>query len=294
MIPGLPIPPSIPLPRQRQLHFPEGFVVMGIINVTPDSFHAASRRRTVEEACVTALAMLESGASIVDVGGESTRPGAPPVSVEEELERVIPAIEAIRARTDAPISVDSRRAHVARAAMVAGADIINDVSGARDPAMFPVALEHDAALVLMHMRGEPATMQSDPAYEDVVAEVRDYLASRASLALESGLSSDRIILDPGIGFGKHAGHNRALIQSTGTFAELGFHLLLGISRKKIIGDLTGRGVEERLAGSLGAACAAVAGGATIIRTHDVPQTLDALTCFRAMSPGSRTEREVTR
>jgi dihydropteroate synthase len=254
---------------------------MGIINLTPDSFYPASRRTGLSAAVDTALAMEAEGASILDLGGESTRPGSDYVGEEEELERVLPALGAIRARSSLPISVDTRKASVARAALEAGADIVNDVSALmHDPGMAALAAASGAAVVLMHMRGSPKTMQEAPRYVDCAAEVRDFLAERAEAALAAGIAPERILLDPGIGFGKSLRDNLDLLSRLHMVAELGYPVVVGLSRKAMIGALTSR--EDRLAGSLGGACAALAAGASVFRVHDVAQTVDALAVFAAI------------
>ena len=269
------------LPRGRSLPLDCGPLVMGIVNVTPDSFYEPSRRVCAIRAAEAALAMEAEGAAIVDLGGESTRPGSAAVGETEELERVVPAVEAIRARSALPLSVDTRKAAVAAAALAAGADIVNDVSALGDAAMAGLVARSGAALVLMHMRGEPATMQEAPAYGDCAAEVAAYLEAAASRAAAAGVAREAIVLDPGIGFGKRLEDNLELIAHLGLVAELGFPVLVGLSRKSFVGALTGRDAEGRLAGSLGAACAAFAAGARIFRVHDVAATVDALAAFSA-------------
>jgi dihydropteroate synthase len=259
---------------------------MGIVNVTPDSFYPLSRCAGVPEAVEIALAMEGDGAAIVDLGGESTRPGSLPVGEDEELARVVPAIEAIRARSGLPISVDTRKAAVARAAFDAGADIVNDVSGLRhDPAMAALAAETGAAVILMHMQGEPATMQDAPRYADCAAEVRDFLASAATDAIAAGIAPASILVDPGIGFGKRTEDNLSILSSLGLLAALGYPIVVGLSRKAFVGALVGKSVESRLGGSLGAACAAYLGGALVFRVHDVGETVDALAAFAAVGGG---------
>jgi dihydropteroate synthase len=275
-------PRSLGLPLGRSLALDRGPLVMGIVNVTPDSFYARSRLRTALEAAEAALAMEAEGAALVDLGGESTRPGSEAVGEQEELERVIPAVEAIRARSSVPISVDTRKASVAAAAIAAGADIVNDISAlSYDPAMAALVARNGTAVVLMHMRGEPRTMQEDPSYADCAAEVASFLAEAAERALAAGIARDRIVLDPGIGFGKRLEDNLDLLARLGLVAALGYPVLVGLSRKRIVGALTGRGVDGRLAGSLGAACAAFEAGARIFRVHDVSETVDALAVFAA-------------
>ncbi len=289
------------LPNGRFLTL-EPFAVMAIVNVTPDSFYAPSRRGTAEAARDAGLLALENGADIIDIGGESTRPGSDPVSEAEELERVVPAVEALRAKTSAPISVDTKKTSVARAALEAGADIINDISAGTSPGMLETAARFDAGLVLMHMRGEPKTMQAgleagraaDAAasgaspvvpYTDCVAEVARYLAAAAQNARAAGIAPDSILLDPGIGFGKRLEDNLALISRLDELLEAGYPLLVGLSRKSFIGAITGRPPESRLAGSIGAALAAYARGARVFRVHDAAETRDALALFASASAG---------
>jgi dihydropteroate synthase len=277
--------PALALPRGRSLGLGAP-AVMGIVNVTPDSFYAASRRAGALAAAEAALAMEAEGAAIVDVGGESTRPGSEQVGEEEELERVVPAIEAIRARTDLPISVDTRKARVAAAALDAGADAVNDVAALRgDPGMAAAAAARGAAVILMHMRGDPKTMQEAPGYADCAAEVRDFLAAAALSAIAAGIAPGALALDPGIGFGKRLEDNLDLIARLGLLAALGYPIVVGLSRKSFVGALAGRTVDDRLPGSLGAACAARSRGAAIFRVHDVAATVDALRLFDASTAG---------
>jgi dihydropteroate synthase len=277
--------PALALPRGRFLALDRGPVIMGVINATPDSFYAPSRRRRASEAAEEALAMEAAGAAAVDLGGESTRPGSEYVSEAEELERVVPAVEAIRSRTDLVLSIDTRKAAVARAALDAGADIVNDVSALRgDPAMAGLAAEAGAAVVLMHMRGDPKTMQEGPSYADCVREVALFLSEAVASARAAGIAGDRIVVDPGIGFGKSLADNLALIGALCELVRLGYPVLVGLSRKSFVGLITGRDTEDRLSGSLGAACAAYLGGASIFRVHDVAQTVDALAVFAAAAP----------
>ncbi len=284
---------SLLLPGGRALAL-EPFCVMAIVNVTPDSFYAPSRRRALDEALAASLAAVAAGAAVIDLGGESTRPGAEYVGLEEELERVIPAVEALRRESAIPISVDTRKAEVARLALAAGADLVNDVSALGDPAMAGVAAAAGAGLVLMHMKGQPTTMQDAPSYDDCPAEVRDFLAAAASRALSAGVAPASIALDPGIGFGKRLEDNLALLSRLDVVAALGYPLLVGLSRKSFVGALTGRPPEGRLAGSLGAACAAHARGGRIFRVHDVAETRDALALYVASlsgHPGLETGRK---
>jgi dihydropteroate synthase len=255
---------------------------MGIVNVTPDSFYPPSRRRGHPLAAEAALAMEAEGAAIVDVGGESTRPGSEAVGEAEELDRVLPAVEAIRARSSIPISVDTRKSAVASAALAAGADIVNDISALRaDPAMARLVAESGAAVVLMHMKGSPETMQDAPSYADCAAEVAAFLADASRRALAAGIARASILVDPGIGFGKRREDNLELLARLDLLVALGFPVLVGLSRKAFVGAVTGRSAEDRLAGSLGAACAAYAAGALLFRVHDVAATVDALAAFGA-------------
>ena len=256
-------------------------VIMGIVNITPDSFFSASRRFDPQQAAQRALELLGEGADILDFGAESTRPGSEPVDPEEEKRRLIPAIRRFRQQSDAIISVDTRRADVARAALEEGADIINDIGALGDPGMAPAIAAAGAAVVLMHMRGDPATMQANPEYADCGAEVRDFLFDSARKALAAGIPRAGILLDPGIGFGKQLSHNVDLLRRLYLLTESDYPVLVGLSRKRFIGELTGKAVEERLAGSLGAACAAWMRGADIFRVHDVAATKDALNVFEA-------------
>ena len=273
--------------RQLDLSTP---CVMGVINLTPDSFSDGGRYmqrgRGGEEVdlgavLASAQAMLEAGAMILDVGGESTRPGASAVACAEELKRVMPVVERL-VELDTIVSVDTGKAEVAQAAVSAGAGLINDVTALRDPGMLPVLAASDAGLCLMHMRGEPRTMQEGPVYQDVVAEVAAFLLERSNQALAAGIAAERIVIDPGIGFGKTLEHNLTLLSSLGELRALGLPILVGISRKRSLGALTGRAVKDRLAAGLGAAVAAAANGAAIIRTHDVAATVDALAVAQAI------------
>ncbi len=274
---GNAMPPTKWLCGERSIDFAARPGVMGVLNVTPDSFSDGGRYTDVDAALRHALAMVEQGADIVDVGGESTRPGAEPVPAEEERSRVVPVIRALRSAWDGLISVDTRKASVARAALEAGADIVNDVSAMRhDAEMLQTVIAFGAGVVLMHMRGEPRTMQEQPAYRDVVTEVRDHLALRMEAAVAGGLDRGRICLDPGIGFGKTVEHNLDLLAGLPALGALGRPLLVGISRKSLLGALTGRSVEERGAAGLAAGVFAVLRGAHLLRVHDVKETCDAM------------------
>lgn len=272
------------LPRGRSLDL-EPFAIMAIVNVTPDSFYVPSRKRAALDARDAALAAAAAGAAIVDIGGESTRPGSEYVGLEEELDRVIPAIEAIRKESGIPISVDTRKAEVARASIEAGADIINDISAFSDPATAMVTAAAGAAVVLMHMKGEPKTMQESPDYDDCVREVVEFLKGAADRAIAAGIRRSAIALDPGIGFGKRLEDNLALLSKLNVLGSLGYPLLVGLSRKSFIGAISGRPSEGRLAGSLGAACASYERGARIFRVHDVAETHDALALYASSLAG---------
>ena len=249
---------------------------MGVLNVTPDSFSDGGRFASIEAAVAHALRMVDEGAGLIDVGGESTRPGAQAVGAEEEIRRVVPVIEALAARTKVPISIDTSKPAVMAAAVRAGASMINDVRALREPGALEAAAETEAAICLMHMQGEPRTMQADPRYGDVVAEVRDVLRERADACLASGIAKDRLVIDPGIGFGKRLEHNLALLAGLPALTGLGWPVLVGVSRKSMFATLLGRNVDERLAGGVAAATAAVLAGASIVRTHDVAATVDAV------------------
>jgi dihydropteroate synthase len=262
--------------RNRKLECGVRPAIMGILNVTPDSFSDGGRFTDTAAAVAAARQMVEDGADIIDVGGESTRPGAAAVDTAEELRRVIPVIEAIVTETDALVSVDTMKADVAREGMRHGAHIINDVSAlTHDAAMADVAGEFGAGVVLMHMQGSPRTMQSDPQYGDVVSEIRCYLEARVSTVVEAGLARETLAIDPGVGFGKTAEHNVLLVAHLAQFASLGQPVLVGLSRKRFLGMLTGAPVEDRLAGSLAGLACSVLHGAHIMRVHDVKESAQA-------------------
>jgi len=254
---------------------------MGIVNVTADSFSDGGQFLDLARAVAHGEQLAAEGADLVDVGGESTRPGAAPVPVEEELARVIPVVRALAAKGIA-VSVDTMKPEVMRAAAQAGCAMLNDVNGFRAPGAIEAAAASGVAVCAMHMRGTPATMQADPRYDDVVAEVRDFLAARARQFETAGVPRDRIVLDPGFGFGKNFAHNVALVKGLGAIAALGYPVLAGLSRKRMIGEITGRGVDDRVAGSVAAALAAVQNGASIVRVHDVKPTVDALRVWAAL------------
>ncbi len=260
--------------------------LMGIVNVTPDSFHAASRVASLEAAITTALDMWDAGADWVDVGGESTRPGAQPVPVSEEISRVIPVIEALRnKRPNGLISIDTRHVSVAAAALAAGANMINDVSGLRDPGMFDLVVKSKCAVCIMHMLGEPGNMQSNPQYEDVVKQVSENLISTARNLIQEGHPAYLIALDPGIGFGKTLEQNLALLEKSQPFrGDEGFSLLWGVSRKSVFRDLLSReSSDQRLSGTLGVAAHAMSQGVDILRVHDVPEHDDLLTVLSKLN-----------
>ncbi len=275
---------TVLLPRGRKLALPnvpgDLPLIMGIVNVNRDSFYEKSRAPDSDQAIAMALAMVRNGAHIIDFGAESTRPGSIEIEAREELARLLPVLSGFRAVSDAVVSVDTRHPEVAEAALSAGADIINDIEGLARPGMAGVIARARASAVIMHMRGTPATMQDNPEYTDCVGEVAAFLRASAVRALDAGISSQSIILDPGIGFGKLLDHNIALLKGIDRLAALGYPILIGASRKRLIGDITGRDVANRLPGSLGVALAAWRNGASILRVHDVVETLDALRCFR--------------
>jgi dihydropteroate synthase len=259
--------------------------VMGILNVTPDSFSDGGRFQSLEFAISRAEEMAADGADLIDVGGESTRPGSPVVPLEEELRRVMPALYALRGLGKA-LSVDTYKPEVMREAIIAGADMINDINGFRAPGAIAAVTDSDCGLCVMHMQSTPATMQQNPDYIDVVADVIAYLAERVDAMLAAGIDRKRICVDPGFGFGKTVEHNFALLRATGRIEqELGLPVLAGLSRKSMIGAVTGRPVGQRLAGSLAGALAAVAHGAKIVRVHDVAETVDALKVWHAATIG---------
>lgn len=252
-------------------------VIMGVVNVTPDSFSDGGHFYGVDDAVRQGLQLAAEGAGILDIGGESTRPGSDPVPAAEEMDRVIPVIERLAKQCDALISIDTNKAEVAKAAMNAGAHIINDITALMgDKDMASVAADTGAALVLMHMKGTPRTMQTDPVYDDVVAEVGRFLEEQAQVAMDAGVAREKIIIDPGIGFGKTVEHNLSLIGNLGKLAEMGYPVLLGASRKAFIGVLTGKPVEDRLWGTVGVHVVGAAMGADIVRVHDVAPLKDAL------------------
>ena len=255
--------------------------VMGILNVTADSFSDGGRFLPRDRAIAHGLALAADGADLVDVGGESTRPGAEPVPVEIELARVMPVVRAL-VREGVAVSVDTMKPEVMRQAAAAGCAMVNDVNAFRAEGAIAAVAASGVGLCAMHMKGTPATMQDDPRYDDVVAEVRDYLVGRARALEDAGVARGRIALDPGFGFGKSFAHNAALLAGLGRIADAGYPVLAGLSRKRMIGEITGRPVGERAAGSVAAALIAVQNGAKIVRVHDVRETVDALKVFEAL------------
>jgi len=277
------MPPS-PLMHQIHAAATSGRVlVMGILNVTPDSFSDGGRFDRVETAVAQARRMADEGADILDIGGESTRPGAASVDAAAEIIRVVPVIEAIRAESALPISIDTMKAEVMRAAVTAGATMINDVNALRAPDALQAVAVLDVPVCLMHMQGEPRTMQRAPHYEDVVKELLAFFRERIERCVEAGIERDRLIIDPGFGFGKTLDHNLRLLAELARFGELGLPLLAGISRKSMLGTLTGRArPDQRVAASVAAAVLAAERGARIVRVHDVAETVDAMRVLQAL------------
>ena len=264
--------------RDRTLTLDERTLVMGIVNVTPDSFSDGGMFRGADDAVRHGARLLDEGADMLDVGGESTRPGSEPVDVDEELRRVISVIEGLaKIAPETPLSVDTRKPEVARAALEAGARIVNDITAGRDGPMFEAVEPSGAGIVLMHMLGEPRTMQEDPRYDDVVAEVHGFLRERIEAAVFAGIPEERICIDPGIGFGKNVDHNLALIRAVAALRPLGATVMVGASRKRFIGTLTGADEPvDRVEGSLAVAVLASSLGADVVRVHDVAATVRAL------------------
>ena len=267
----------------RAWEFPRSPLIMGIVNVTPDSFSDGGQHATTEAAVAHALQLAAEGADLLDIGGESTRPGALAVTEAEELARVIPVIEQLANQTDAALSIDTQKPAVAEAALAAGAVVINDIAANRtDPQMWQIAVAARAGYVAMHMQGTPQTMQDAPAYTEVVSEVRAFFDERLERFNEAGLNAEQVLFDPGIGFGKTVEHNLALLAGLERFKKMKRPLLVGASRKSFIGHLTGAAVEDRLAGSLACACRAAEAGAGVLRVHDVKETNQALQTWKAI------------
>ncbi len=261
-------------------------LIMGVLNVTPDSFSDGGQFDAHDRAIAHAKQMIADGVDIIDIGGESTRPGAPPLPIEEELRRVLPVLDALR-DCGKPLSIDTRRPAVMREVLAAGADMINDISGFRDPDSLAAVSDSQCALCIMHMQGDPQSMQLSPHYDDVLAEVRDYLLDRVNAAVAAGIGRGRVCIDPGYGFGKTVEHNLTLLSHQSELQRsLAVPLLAGLSRKSTIGVVTGRSVEQRLAGSLAAVVVAAERGARIIRVHDVAESVDALKVWQAARTGA--------
>lgn len=256
-------------------------LIMGVVNVTPDSFYDGGRHASTVAAIAHARRLAEEGADLLDVGGESSRPGSEAVSLDEELARVLPVLDGLR-DLEVPISVDTTKPAVMQAAIAGGAAMINDITALGAPGALEAVAASEAAVCLMHMRGEPKTMQAEPVYADVVAEVRDFLAARIAACVAAGIARERITIDPGFGFGKTVEHNLTLLRKLGAVVALGVPVLAGWSRKSTLGRITGRAPEERLASSLAAALIAVQHGARIVRVHDVAATRDVLAVLDAV------------
>ncbi|KGJ98664.1 dihydropteroate synthase [Pseudoalteromonas sp. ND6B] len=276
---------KINLARGRTLDFAEP-VIMGIVNVTPDSFSDGGQFLNTTAALSHAIQLLDDGATILDIGGESTRPGAPDVSLEDELKRVIPIIKAIREQSDCVISIDTSKAEVMRQAIEAGADIVNDVRALQEPGAIDVVAQFpEVAVCLMHMQGQPRSMQHAPHYNDLAGEINDFFSQRIAACEAAGIKQSQLILDPGFGFGKTLKHNYQILAQFNDYAKLGLPLLAGLSRKSMIGNLLNRDTDDRLAGSLAGALIAAQNGAHIIRVHDVKETADVLGVYQACKQG---------
>ncbi len=260
-------------------------LVCGILNVTPDSFSDGGRFDDLDRAVAHGCTLAAEGADLIDVGGESTRPGSRPPTLAEELARVVPVVEALVQRAPVPVSVDTSRPEVMRAAVAAGASMVNDVRALRSPGALSAAAELGVPVCLMHMQRSPETMQEDPRYRDVVVEVRSFLAERVRACLDAGIRREHLVVDPGFGFGKTPAHNVALLASLDAFTGLGVPVMVGLSRKSVLGQLTGRAVGDRLPASLAAALIAAQRGAAVLRVHDVAATRDVLTVLDAVGPG---------
>ncbi|MCU0607471.1 MAG: dihydropteroate synthase [Candidatus Edwardsbacteria bacterium] len=271
--------------RSRDLRLDTGPLLMGIVNVTPDSFSDGGRYDTTDTALARALELAGEGADIIDIGGESTRPGAAGVTAEQEIDRVVPVVAALARRTDVPVSVDTYKSAVAQRCLDAGASVINDISGLRfDPAMAGIAARYHAGLVLMHIKGTPQDMQRDPVYEDLLGEIASYLQGAIEIALAAGVERSAIAIDPGIGFGKTVAHNLTILKDLRHFERLDCPMVIGVSRKSFIGKLNdGVPADQRLPGSIAAALAAIAAGAAVLRVHDVAATRQAVATHRAIA-----------
>jgi|LakMenEpi03Aug12_release.lakeMendotaPanAssembly.Ray.scaffolds.fasta_scaffold250881_1 dihydropteroate synthase len=276
-------------PRALKLDVPR---IMAIVNVTPDSFSDGGRFETTQAAIAHALWLVEQGADMLDIGGESTRPHATPVPLQEELDRVIPVIEGLAGRCNIPISIDTSKPEVMRAAVAAGAGFINDVAALRHEGAMTAAADLGVPVCLMHMPGDPLTMQRSVHYDDVLVQVRQFLTERLFACEMAGIPKKNLVIDPGFGFGKHLEHNLALLANIAYFAELGLPVLAGVSRKSMIGQITGRDVGERVAGSAAAALLAAQNGAGIIRVHDVAETKDVLAVLAAVDGAKRKDHSI--
>lgn len=275
---------SLPLPSGHSVTF-SGTAILGVLNVTPDSFSDGGRYGDPARAVQRAMEMRDEGAQVIDVGGESSRPGSAPVSIETEIARVLPVIEGIRTNSDIPISIDTCKAAVAQAALGAGADIVNDISALRfDPDMANLLASNKVPVILMHMLGTPATMQDAPEYDDCVNEIADFFAERLEFCEGCGIERNRIILDPGIGFGKRLNDNLSILARLSELRRFGCPLMVGTSRKSFIGllDPNGKQADQRLGGSVASMLTAVANGADLVRVHDVAQTAQALKVYHAV------------
>ena len=259
------------------------WVVMGILNATPDSFSDGGRFNQLDNALKHALQMQQDGAEIIDIGGESTRPGASPVSAEEEIERVIPVIEKIRQHSDVAISIDTSKPQVMQAAIEAGASMVNDVNALHAEGAVELCVKHQIVVCLMHKQGDPSSMQDRPHYADAVEEIKQYLIERANICIESGMSAEKICIDPGFGFGKTLENNLSLLRDMQQFCALDYPVLVGVSRKSMFGMLLDRGIEDRLVASTAAVVIAYQKGARFFRVHDVAETCDALKLCAAVN-----------
>jgi len=258
-------------------------IVMGILNATPDSFSDGGKYRTPKDAIVQAELMIAGGVDLIDIGGESTRPGAEPVALQEELDRVLPVVEALQ-DCGVPLSIDTYKSETMRHALHAGVDCVNDIWALRQDGAVDAVLEsNDCGVVLMHMQRDPLTMQFNPDYQDVIVEVKQFLEDRVDLLIANGVAKNRIVIDPGFGFGKSLEHNVNMLANFGDFSNLGLPVLAGISRKSMLGKLTGKDTNDRLAASIAAAIMAADRGAKIVRVHDVAQTVDALKLWEAVN-----------
>ena len=276
---------QLSLPRNRTLDLTKP-IIMGIVNVTPDSFSDGGNYNSVEDAFKQAMRLIEEGAEILDIGGESTRPGAPDVALQEELQRVIPVIKRIREASDCVISIDTSKAAVMEAAIEAGADIINDVRALQEPGALEVAAKYsDVPVCLMHMQGQPRTMQTNPTYENLISDINQFFEERVLTCSKAGINQNRIILDPGFGFGKTLNHNFEILEKFNEFSTLGLPLLAGLSRKSMFGQLLNRETSERVAASLAGALLCAQKGAHIIRVHDVKETADVIGVWQAARNG---------